>query len=146
MGLETTATLDMTTDEFIIHTPTPTATKFWPGELGRFTTHAALFARLVIDGNSYGIHCFMVPLRDLHTFKHFSGVKTGDLGPKVGYSTKDNGWATFNNVRIPRTNMLMGLAEVDKEGSFSIKKDMRVLYSTMLYIRMYISTGVSNYL
>lgn len=51
MGLETTATLDMKTDEFIIHTPTPTATKFWPGELGRFTTHAALFARLVIDGN-----------------------------------------------------------------------------------------------
>ena len=31
-GLETTATLDKATDEFIIHSPTITSTKFWPGD------------------------------------------------------------------------------------------------------------------
>lgn len=33
-GLETTATLDKTTDEFVIHTPNIKATKFWPGTVG----------------------------------------------------------------------------------------------------------------
>jgi acyl-CoA oxidase len=33
-GLETTATLDKATDEFVIHTPNIKATKFWPGALG----------------------------------------------------------------------------------------------------------------
>lgn len=32
-GLETTATYDKDTDEFIIHTPTFKAAKFWPGNL-----------------------------------------------------------------------------------------------------------------
>ena len=30
-GLETTATFDPKTDEFIVHSPTVTSTKFWPG-------------------------------------------------------------------------------------------------------------------
>lgn len=30
-GLETTATYDKATQEFILHSPTLTATKFWPG-------------------------------------------------------------------------------------------------------------------
>ena len=33
-GLETTATLDMKTDEFVINTPNIKAFKFWPGALG----------------------------------------------------------------------------------------------------------------
>ncbi len=53
--LETTATLDKTTDEFIINSPTITSTKFWPGDLGKFSTHAVVFARLIIDDNDYGV-------------------------------------------------------------------------------------------
>ena len=49
-ALETTATLDKTTDEFIIHSPTITSTKYWPGDLGRYTTHAIVFARLIVEG------------------------------------------------------------------------------------------------
>lgn len=30
-GLETTATFDVKMQEFVLHTPTLTATKFWPG-------------------------------------------------------------------------------------------------------------------
>jgi acyl-CoA oxidase len=58
--LETTATLDFKTDEFVIHSPTPTATKMWPGDIGRFTTHAIVFARLLIDSNDYGVQPFIV--------------------------------------------------------------------------------------
>ena len=68
-GLETTATLDKLTDEFIIHSPTITSTKFWPGDLGRFTTHGVVFARLKIDKNDFGVHPFLVQLRDIETFK-----------------------------------------------------------------------------
>lgn len=32
----------------------------------------------------------------------------------------------------------MGLAEVEEDGTFSLKKDIRVLYSSMMLIRMVI--------
>jgi len=80
----------------------------------------------------------MVQLRDVETWKMLPGVKSGDLGPKIGYVSKDNGWAAFDHVRIPRTNMLMGLCEVNKEGEFSIIGDPRILYSVMSGIRMLI--------
>jgi acyl-CoA oxidase len=95
-ALETTATLDKATDEFIIHSPTITSTKYWPGDLGRFTTHAVVFARLLVGAQDFGVNAFMVQLRDVDTFKHVKGIKTGDLGPKIGYNSKDNGWATFD--------------------------------------------------
>ena len=78
----------------------------------------------------------MVQIRDTETWKYRQGVRTGDLGQKYGYSSKDNGWATFHHVRIPRNNMLMGLCEVNKEGELSLIGDPRVLYSVMMYIRM----------
>jgi acyl-CoA oxidase len=57
------------------------------------------------------------------------------MGAKFGYTSKDNGWAIFTNKRIPRTDMLMGLAEVEKDGTFAITGDMRVLYIVMMTIR-----------
>lgn len=79
-------------------------------------------------------------MRDVDTFKHMKGVQTGDLGPKFGYESKDNGWATFDHVRIPRTNMLMRIASLSKEGDFSLQSDPKVLYSTMMLIRSQIVT------
>jgi acyl-CoA oxidase len=62
--LETTATFDKEKDEFVIDTPTPSATKWWPGELGRWANFTVLFARLIIeeDGekNDYGVAPFLV--------------------------------------------------------------------------------------
>lgn len=49
-GLETTATLDQATDEIVINSPTLTSAKYWPGDLGRFSTHAVVFARLIVKG------------------------------------------------------------------------------------------------
>jgi acyl-CoA oxidase len=93
--LETTATLDKSTDEIIINSPTITSTKFWPGDLGRFSSHAIVFAKLIVDGKNYKVQPFIVQLRDLKTWKHLKGIQTGDIGPKFGYNSKDNGWAIF---------------------------------------------------
>jgi acyl-CoA oxidase len=58
--LETTATLDKATDEFVIHTPHIRATKYWAGTLALSSTHAIVFARLIMDKNDYGVQLFMV--------------------------------------------------------------------------------------
>ena len=91
-GLETTATYDKAKDEFVINTPTISATKWWPGEMGRMANYALVFAQLLIDGDKYGVSPFLVQIRDLETHKWMPGVKCGDLGPKLGYFSKDNGW------------------------------------------------------
>lgn len=141
-GLETTATLDRATDEFVINTPSITATKYWPGDLGMFSSHAIVFARLIIDENDSGVMPFMVQMRDVDTWKVRPGIKCGNLGPKFGYNSKDNGWASYDHVRIPRTDMLMGLCEVSKDGELSLKGDPRVLYSVMMGIRLSIVVSI----
>lgn len=49
-GLETVAVYDEQTREFVIHTPTLTATKWWPGGLGKTATHVICVARLFLKG------------------------------------------------------------------------------------------------
>ena len=41
-----------------------------------------------------------------------SGVTVGDIGPKMGFETVDNGFLDLQNVRIPRANLLCKNAEV----------------------------------
>lgn len=94
-----------------------------------------VFARLIVEGQDYGVNAFMVQYRDVNTFKRVKGFNSGDLGGKFGYTSKDNGWATFDHLRIPRENMLMRVAELSRDGEFSIKGDPKVLYTTMMLIR-----------
>lgn len=54
-SLETTATLDQATDEFVINSPKITSTKYWPGLLGHHASHATVFARLIIGEDDYGV-------------------------------------------------------------------------------------------
>ena len=140
-GLETTATFDKEKDEFVLNTPTHTATKWWPGDMGRFANFAVLFARCIIEDNDYGILPFMVQIRDRDTHRHMPGVKSGCLGPKFGYLGKDNGWMTLDHVRIPRDNMFQRFLSVDRDGSVSIEGDLKVMYVTMMKIRQQIVNG-----
>jgi acyl-CoA oxidase len=64
------------------------------------------------------------------------GIEAGDMGPKMGYNSKNNGFVRFTQVRIPRDQMLMKFVSVDKEGTFSIEGDLRSLYSVMMDIRV----------
>ena len=145
-SLKTTATFDAKKDEFVLHTPSIDATKWWPGEMAHHANYALVFARLLIPDeegeiNDYGIAPFIVQIRDTDTHKHMPGVKTGNLGPKFGYHDKDNGWMTLDRVRVPRSQLLQGITSVDREGTFSLNSDPRILYSTMLKTRVLIICG-----
>jgi len=54
-GIETTATFDKETDEFVIHTPNIRATKFWPGGLGKLATHAVVMAKMILNKKNFGV-------------------------------------------------------------------------------------------
>lgn len=49
-ALETTATYDPSTQEFVMNTPTLSATKWWIGALGTMATHALVMAKLILNG------------------------------------------------------------------------------------------------
>jgi acyl-CoA oxidase len=133
--LETTATFDRVTDEFILNSPTLTSTKFWPGNMGIWSNWAAVYARLIIDGKDFGVQCFNTQIRDTYTREMIKGVNAGDIGAKLGMKTNDNGWMFFNQVRIPRTNMLDKFCEVTREGKFIVKGNPKLLYQVMVNTR-----------
>lgn len=64
------------------------------------------------------------------------GVETGDIGSKMGFNTTDMGYAIFSQVRIPRDQMLMGNAKVDREGAYTRPKHEKLAYSTLIYTRV----------
>lgn len=105
-GIELQAKWDQATKEFILHSPTLTSSKWWPGSLGLTANHSIVVAQLLLpDSNekdgykSYGPHPFVVQIRDMETHKPFDGIVIGDIGPKYGYAPMDNGYMLFNNFR-----------------------------------------------
>ncbi|PIO57081.1 acyl-CoA dehydrogenase, middle domain protein, partial [Teladorsagia circumcincta] len=73
-NLETTATYDPKTEEFVINSPTITAAKWWPGALGKSSNYAVVVAQLYTQGVCHGPHPFIVQLRDLETHKPLKGA------------------------------------------------------------------------
>uniref|UniRef100_A0A1L8DZK4 Acyl-coenzyme A oxidase n=1 Tax=Nyssomyia neivai TaxID=330878 RepID=A0A1L8DZK4_9DIPT len=145
-GLETTSTYDPKTEEFILNSPTLTSYKWWPGGLAHTANYAVVVAQLYTKGVNYGIFPFIVQLRDEETHMPMPGIKVGEIGAKLGMNTVNNGFLGFDNVRIPRKNMLMKNAQVEKDGTF-IKAPSSVLtYGTMMFVRVVIVRDMANYL
>ena len=117
-SLGTTATWDPDTDELVIHTPTPAARKDYIGGAARDGRLAAVFAQLVTGGESHGVHCVLVPIRD-EAGEPMPGVTIGDCGAKAGLAGVDNGRLTFDHVRVPRTNLLNRYGDIDEHGVYS---------------------------
>jgi acyl-CoA oxidase len=64
--LETTAHFIPETQEFVIHSPTLTSTKWWIGALGKTSTHGVVQAKLILPGGKdVGPHLFFVQLRSM---------------------------------------------------------------------------------
>ncbi|GBB90106.1 hypothetical protein RclHR1_00170010 [Rhizophagus clarus] len=139
-GLETTATYDRETDEFIIHSPTLTSTKIWIGMAGQTATHSIALCQTIIDGKKWGTNWFIVPLRDQKTGKLMSGVTAGDVGAKYGRNGIDNGWIQYSHVRVPRTNMMMKWAKVNKGGEYTTSANPAVSYSVLIGERLTVLT------
>ena len=118
-SLETTATYDPSTQEFIIDSPTRTARKDYIGGAAETATVAAVFAQLITpDGKGHGVHCFVVPIRD-DDGNDLPGVTTGDCHYKGGLPGVDNGRIQFDDVRVPRENLLNKYADVAEDGTYS---------------------------
>jgi acyl-CoA oxidase len=121
-SLETTATYDPETEEFIVHSPTPTARKDYIGGAAETATMAAVFAQLITteDGKpvNHGVHCLMVPIRDADG-TDLPGVTTSDCEYKGGLPGVDNGRIVFDHVRVPRDNLLNKYGDVAADGAYS---------------------------
>jgi acyl-CoA oxidase len=118
-SLETTATYDPATAEFVIDSPTPSSRKDYIGGAAETANLAAVFAQLSTpDGECHGVHCFVVPIRDGEG-KDLPGVRTSDCHYKGGLPGVDNGRIMFDHVRVPRENLLNRYADVSPEGVYT---------------------------
>ncbi|MFI6865304.1 acyl-CoA dehydrogenase [Nocardia sp. NPDC050406] len=142
-NLETTATYDPSTQEFVVHSPTPSARKDYIGGAAEHARMAAVFAQLVTGGKSQGVHCFLVPIRD-EQGNDLPGVTTSDDGLKGGLPGVDNGRIMFDRVRIPRENLLNRYADVAPDGTYSseIENPSRRFFTTLgTLVRGRVSVG-----
>merc|ERR1719411_1183008 len=118
--METTATYDPDTKEFIVHTPHPLAQKYWITNGAVHAKHVVVMAQLHVNGKNEGIHAVLVRMRD-DNMDTMPGVTIEDMGYKMGLNGVDNAKLSFNNVRIPRENLLNKYSDVTEDGQFTSK-------------------------
>ncbi|ODH38741.1 hypothetical protein ACO22_02214 [Paracoccidioides brasiliensis] len=144
-GLELEAKWDPKTKEFVLHSPHLTASKWWNGTMGRTANHVIAIAQLLlpVSGSgidtkykNYGPHPFIVQIRDMKTHQPPESIVVGDIGPKYGYDSMDNGYLLFNHHRVPHDAMLAGYSSVNPEsGEYTKPKNPVVVYGTLTHIR-----------
>lgn len=117
-ALATTATYEPETEEWVIDTPFRAAWKEFLGNAAQDAKAATVFARLITRGVDHGVHCFYVPVRDAEG-ELLPGVASEDDGPKGGLNGIDNGRLAFDQVRIPRTNLLGRYGDVSADGTYT---------------------------
>ncbi|OQR99925.1 peroxisomal acyl-coenzyme A oxidase [Thraustotheca clavata] len=142
-ALETTATFRQDLDMFEIHSPTLTSVKYWPGALANTANIGVIYARLIVHGKDYGVHSFLIQIRDFKTHQVLPGISLGGIGTKFGFNTVDNGFAKFDRVLIPRSHMAMKFNTLSKDGVYSRVKGAKqeVSYITMLQMRYFMIIG-----
>ncbi|CAN5696781.1 acyl-CoA dehydrogenase [soil metagenome] len=116
--LETVAAYDVARGEFVVNTPHENARKDYIGNAALHGRMAVVFAQLMTEGGSHGVHAFLVPIRDEH-MQLLPGVSVEDCGVKVGLNGVDNGRISFDHVRIPRDNLLDRYGSVTEGGQYS---------------------------
>ncbi|MCH9648721.1 MAG: acyl-CoA dehydrogenase family protein [Deltaproteobacteria bacterium] len=145
---ETTATYDAERQEFVIHTPRDTSRKDWIGNAAAHGQMATVFAQLVLEGEEYGVHAFLVPLRS-RSGDTLPGIRIADCGEKLGLNGVDNGRIWFDQVRVPRENLLDRFAQVAADGTYSspiasTSKRFFTMLGTLVGGRVSIALGASS--
>jgi len=121
--METTATLDIEADEWIINSPTVLSQKYWITNGAVHAHWCVVFGQTIIKGQNHGVHAFLVRTRN-KDLTVCDGVRIDEMGVKFGCNGVDNAKLFFTNVRVPRTALLNRQSNVEKGGHFtsSIKK------------------------
>jgi len=113
------------------------AIKFWPGGLGKSTTHAVIYARLISQGKDHGVQAFIIQLRDMDTHKPLPGVEVGDIGPKLAFVATDNGYLKFTYFKQPRESLLSRYVSLSPDGTFKTQPNStKLAYGGMLNLRI----------
>lgn len=143
-GIETEARWDGERREFVIHSPTLTSSKWWNGALGRTANHAIVVAKLMLPDpdskvgayKAYGPHQFIMQIRDMKTHEPLPGIVIGDIGPKYGYPSMDNGYMLFDHFRVPHNALLSKYSGVDSDTGTYMKPDNpATVYGSLTYVR-----------
>jgi acyl-CoA oxidase len=121
-SIRTSATYDVSTEEFILHTPDDDARKDYIGNAARDGRMAVVFCQLVTPSGSHGVHGVLVPIRD-EDGQPMPGVTITDCGHKAGLNGVDNGRLAFAGVRVPRTNLLDRYGQVAPDGTYTSRID-----------------------
>ncbi|NJB70958.1 acyl-CoA oxidase [Saonia flava] len=115
-GVKTTATYDKKTDTITIHTPGKNDNKEYIGN-ALHSTMASVFAQLIVNGKNEGVHAILVPIRN-EKHQLMKGVSIEDNGYKLGLNGVDNGKIWFNQVKVPRENLLNKYGSITKDGNY----------------------------
>jgi acyl-CoA oxidase len=131
-SLETTATYDAESGQFLIQTPHDGARKDFIGGAARDARLAVVFAQLRTAGEGHGVHAFLVPVRRQDGTVE-DRVRIEDCGEKLGLNGVDNGRLWFDGVRIPRENLLDRFASVAPDGTYAspISGDAKRFFVTL---------------
>ena len=116
--IETVASYDIGRKEFVIESPSRNAWKDYIGNAALHAQMATVFAQLEVNGQEYGVHAFLVPIRD-ESGNVLPGITIEDCGRKIGLNGVDNGRIAFSGVRIPRENLLDRFGSVSEDGTYS---------------------------
>ena len=115
--LETEARYDAETGEIVVHTPTDAAHKDYIGNAAAHGRMAVVFAQLIVGDQRHGVHAVLVPIRD-EEGRTLPGVRIEDCGEKLGLNGIDNGRLWFDQVRVPRENLLNRHGDITAEGEY----------------------------
>lgn len=100
-------------------------------------------ARLITDGKDYGPHPFCVQIRSLENHVPLPGITVGDIGPKMGFNSVDNGFILFDHYRVPHVSFLAKYSQVQPgTGIYNKPPNAKLSYGTMVYVRANIVMGV----
>ena len=116
-GLETTAVYQRAGDDFVLHSPSYSAGKNYIGNAAEDGRLAVVFAQLEVNGQKHGVHAFLVPIRG-ENGEPVPGVTIEDNGLKMGLNGVDNGRIWFDQVRVPRIEMLNRFADITADGQY----------------------------
>lgn len=130
-GIKTTATYDNKTNQIVIHTPGKNDNKEYIGN-ALHSKMASVFAQLIVNGKNEGVHAILVPLRN-EKHELLPGVIVEDNGYKLGLNGVDNGKIWFNQVAVPRENLLNKYGDIKEDGTYySDIKNPNKRFFTML--------------
>ncbi len=117
-GLETTITYSAEDDTYTVDTPHEGAGKDYIGNAAQHGRMASVFGQLYVDEVCHGVHCVLVPIRDVEG-NAMPGVRIADDGHKMGLNGVDNGRLWFDAVKVPREHLLDRFGGVNAKGKYT---------------------------